>query len=489
MTLFADVWDGDYDTPTKIARLPSICRPWAEWENPGGIIRFGLTARLPGYGAYQAYSSWEGKRLIVHDGFCDRPIMDGTIINPSLGTGLIDFVMAGPWWRLYDEYELDVPTTGDNSDDVIKTALTNHASIISSNQDNICTTTVDCEGFTMPEGGIHVGRLIEELLEEGDGSDNPLFFWIQPGLFDSDGKPTKPVAYMEAQSASASVDWQVWARNKVRGSKVMVRDIGDLATSVTALYRREDYKHDSEQGVLTYEDADRDLKDTGQDFTDWETSDGESLYKVEITNDDDTECRAYLGAVVGGTGNQQIYCYTDRERSERGFRGADPNGKTPISYKVYKVYPIYATATATNNTSKYWERQRIISGRGGTGAMAGHMRNVELAKLSEPQLRHSFTIGAREICDGSGGKWPLWRMLISGGYVRDNEIGPDEGLFDLSMDYKRVGRIVSMRYDHASHTMAVTLNDNLTLNKTMASLGYNWRLMGQLLRQLRPFVN
>lgn len=359
MPLYADIWDNDYSSPGHVEGLGRVAGLVAQWENPGGIVQFGLTVRRPGAAAYLGYSGWLGKRLIVRDHFCDRPVLDGTIIGAGLLNGRVHLVAAGPWWRLFDDYEKSNPGAV-NSDAFIKTALTNHAAIVNSDQSNICATTVDMTDFTLPAHGLHPGRIIEEMILAGDGSGNPLVFWLQPMLFDRDGKPQKPVAYLVAYSDTADINWQVWARDKVADSNVLTSDIGDLATSVTALW--------NDAGVST------------------------------------------------------------------------------------------ETAAATNNTATYWTRKRAVSARGmSTAAAAQEVRDAELARLSNPQIRREFALGAQEIMDGNGGRWPLWRMLAGGGYIRDNDAQPSRALFDLSLDYERVGRITTMRYNHGARQLQVAL--------------------------------
>jgi hypothetical protein len=388
MTLYADVWD-DYASPAYVDKVGPVADVAVQWSLPGGVQRFEVVVHRYGPTGYAAYEDWLGQRLIVHDHFCDGPVLDGTITGCTLRGPLLIIQAAGPWWRLFDTYEATNPGAV-NTDDVIKTALTDHAAIVNSDQSNICATTVSANGFTFPVQGLHVGRTIEEMLLAGDGSGNPLFFWLQPAPFDADGEPQLPVAYMEAASTSASVEWQVWRRDKVPGSNVLARDISDLATSVTALY--------DNAGVTT------------------------------------------------------------------------------------------ETGAATNNTGTYWTRERAISARGGTATMAAEVRDAELARLSEPQLRREFTLGAREIMDGDGMRWPLWRLLIGGGYMRDHSIGPDEGLLDLSLDYRRVGRITMMRYGHLARRVAVACEGSVRLDAMLAKFGYDWRLTEQVQRQLQPGV-
>lgn len=489
MRLIADLWDNNYASPTWLARLGVVAELGADWDNPGGLQRAGLVVRTPGRDAWEAYTAWAGQRLIVHvEGWPVRPCIDATVVKPALLRGRVGLVAAGPWWRcMFNELETDVPGAADNSDDVIKTALTNHATTISSDQSGIEATSMPAVGLTMPIEGLHPGRLVEEYIKAGDGDGNSLLFWIEPAPFDHLGRPGKPVAKLLAVKSTGTLDWQVWPRDIVRGSMQLELDISDLATAVEATYSARDYTRDSEQATLTYQNSDTEFKDTGQDFSAWQTAAGTAVYQIEITNSDDTTCRAYLGAVVPATSNQQIDCYKDRAMSEAGFSGADPSGKTPSAYRVTRVDGQRHTAQATNNTADYWSRARAVSARGISSTNgATEVRDTELARLSSPQLRHGFTIGSAFVQDGSGRPWPLINMLAGGGYLRNSGIGATDGALDSSLDHVRVGRITSMRYDHTARQMSVALGERLTLDTILSKFGYNWQAIQQLGRELVP---
>ena len=387
-SLFADIWDNDYNSPTKIIRIGPVS-PQVSWRNPGGLQRFYITLPYQLSLQYKEYVDWVGLRLIIYDGFCDRPIMDGTIIDIGMQSGFLTLLAVGPWWRLWDDYEKDNPALGDFTSTTITTALINHAgSVIASDMSNVESTAVSSYGFILPVQGMHVGRLIEEMMLAGDGKGQPLIFWFEFPQFGNDGKPQKPVAHMIALSTTESIDWQIYAKNRTFGASSIHRDIGDIATSITAIYNN-----------------------------------------------------------AGTTAE---------------------------------------TNAATNNVSIYWTRKRAISARGATVAMAMEVRDTELTRLSNPQIRRNIVIGSAQIMDKAGQKWPLWRILISGGYLGNNDVGPDKSLFSTSLDYKRVGRITDMQYDHEAHRLSISLNKSIKLDSMLASLGYNWRLADQLSRELTP---
>ena len=95
---------------------------------------------------------------------------------------------------------------------------------------------------------------------------------------------------------------------------------------------------DIEQGNLVYDPGGNDAwQDDGQDFSDWETAAGDSVYEITVTNDDDTTCQGYLGAAFQTTNpDDSVYVYKDVERGTAGWNGTT-GGKTPSSYVVSHV--------------------------------------------------------------------------------------------------------------------------------------------------------
>jgi len=97
---------------------------------------------------------------------------------------------------------------------------------------------------------------------------------------------------------------------------------------------------DIEQGVLAYVSpgGDPGFQDTLQDFTDWETlGAGESVYQIEIQNDDGTTCSGYLGeATTTLNADDSIWIFKDRGRGLAGLNGTTV-AKTPLTYVVSDI--------------------------------------------------------------------------------------------------------------------------------------------------------
>jgi len=85
--------------------------------------------------------------------------------------------------------------------------------------------------------------------------------------------------------------------------------------------------HDDNQGNLSY--STNDFIDDGQDFSDY--TEGNYIYKLVVTNSDDTVSWGYIGGTDGVTTAQ---LYQDRDYDTAGWNGTSPSGKTPSSYEV-----------------------------------------------------------------------------------------------------------------------------------------------------------
>jgi len=79
------------------------------------------------------------------------------------------------------------------------------------------------------------------------------------------------------------------------------------------------------------------LQDTGQDFSDWQTTSGNSTYKVTVTNTLGASFWAYLGTASTTTNaNDTVAVFTDKARTTTGWNGGTPSG-TASYYKVENV--------------------------------------------------------------------------------------------------------------------------------------------------------
>lgn len=80
------------------------------------------------------------------------------------------------------------------------------------------------------------------------------------------------------------------------------------------------------------------LQDIGQDFSDWETSSGNSVYQVRFTNTQGVESWAFLGEASTTTETDDtIAVFTDLARDTTGWNGAGTPSGTASHYRIEKV--------------------------------------------------------------------------------------------------------------------------------------------------------
>jgi len=136
----------------------------------------------------------------------------------------------------------------------------------------------------------------------------------------------------------AVYDEHLW-RSEPEGHRIAYYDVKEPPTD-----------HDTNQGALTYEGeaGSAEFKDDGQDFQEWETTDGDARYKIVVINDDASECWGYIGE-ASETGNTNIEIFKDKPRDTRGWNGDTDQPVTDS--KVAESYEVrYAVPPEEENT-------------------------------------------------------------------------------------------------------------------------------------------
>lgn len=107
---------------------------------------------------------------------------------------------------------------------------------------------------------------------------------------------------------------------------------------------------DTSQGTLSYlgDGGSAEFRDEGQDFSEWQTEEGDASYKIVVTNSDASECWGYLG--TANNDNKDIDVYREKDLSTRGWLGDTTtpyaDGKTPSTYEVRTGVPPEEEVTA-----------------------------------------------------------------------------------------------------------------------------------------------
>jgi hypothetical protein len=149
---------------------------------------------------------------------------------------------------------------------------------------------------------------------------------------------------------------------------------------------------DSQIGNLKYNPAANSFQDDGQDFSEWETAEGDAAYSISVTNSDDTRAWGFLGASFTTTNaNDSIYVFTDVERATAGWNG-EVSGKTPSTYEVSNVQLAGERQdtgwTENTDSSAEYGRMEYVHTLGGTAPESAEaMRDRDLAEYAWPRSR------------------------------------------------------------------------------------------------------
>lgn len=150
------------------------------------------------------------------------------------------------------------------------------------------------------------------------------------------------------------------------------------------------YFEDINQGNLTYDpDAGNSFQDDAQDFSDWQTAAGDSVYEIVVQNNDSTEASGFLGAAFTTlNANDSIHTFEDIGRTNSGWNG-ESSGKTPVSYIVRHVtdagiQKTTAVSEVTGSSDLYGEMNLIDVVGEMTDAAALANRDRQLSEHAYP---------------------------------------------------------------------------------------------------------
>jgi hypothetical protein len=106
--------------------------------------------------------------------------------------------------------------------------------------------------------------------------------------------------------------------------------------------------------------------------------------------------------------------------------------------------------------TKYWREVK----RGFNVTQATRYANMLLTQKNAYQQQSPFTINSHTIRDASGARWPLLEMIArGGGYLRINDLHPNEALFDESANNSTAFFITALDYDNVSGQMRVVVDN------------------------------
>ena len=398
------------------------------WSLPGGFQRAEVTVRVRSkFDAARAYFRHPGDGFAILDSYLDTPIVDGWVYEVVPDGNFVHYIIGGAWKRHFERWEADAPAVTDDTDVVIKTALTNHVPAVNTDQSHIDATSIDIgSSYKLdPWTGERPGDIINEILRIGNTSNQTVDYWLVPaplnGLY-----PQLPLPYLAGRNPSAA-DWQVSRRDLKH--LTMSRHLWDLANSIGIYYIPSTTLDTAEAAGQTV---------LGVTATTGFAADDE----VEIDLDNNTTWKTTIASVSAGV----------------SITVNDALPSAAASGNLVRNGNITGSGFLTDATSQadYWASVIRDVQRGMDATQAAQYQQAYSDRFANPVPQAAFTIGAGRIKDGNGARWPLWRMLINPGYIRINDLFPGLGLFAVTVDNLTTFRITALDYDYKSNTMRVT---------------------------------
>ena len=410
--------------------LDDVANVGIRWQLPFGFTRLEFTIKVDSeQDAYDRYTTHHGQGLVLLDSFMDYPIADGWIYEVVPDNLHVTYVVAGVprrMGRLFDTLGSYSPDTSTHT--VLGDLLTDHlADVVSANRDNVddMGTFLGASYDTGNTGGLSLDRIFSDLIRFGSSSDDLVDFWFESPALTNGLFPNKVVPYLKKRTATGDVDWQVDRRDLDGVS--LSRHIWDLITSVRIDYILSSY--------LTVAAVATDTTITVDNVAGFSVND-----EINIQLDDGTTHTTVITMKAGS-----VLTLTD----------AMPSAAALDNYVRRSEYSS-STGTNLGALDSYWEQNYHEVRADMDDVQAGQYRTALLDVFATPVQQSSFKIGSEFAMDSNGIKFPLWRMLIRGGYLRINDLFPDIGNFGTRQDGKNVFKISAMDYDHNSRIMTIT---------------------------------
>lgn len=528
--LFAEVYDDSYSSPVLLDALPNIGDLGISWEVPFGVREIRLTAKMSPLAAYEKYRRYALQRLALHDHYIDRPVATADITYLGYGWGHLILRAKGPAWRLYDGLENTAATSGDNTDDIVKRALTDHASIVNSDQTNIAATTAAVTQ-TLPSSQTTTATTAGKLEDSGANFQTNLIQIGYIALNNTDSTWTTVTAIDSETVLSVAEDiftigenytlWRPIARGTTTATlaSTLIDSNADFlrvyADSNCAAFNATDKTPIGIAATITKTtlalDADIFTVDEqyiiGQRILLWHPP-----YEGSPVADVISEMVGY-----GNGSGAPVYFWLE----DGGFQGGHlPEKPRPhlvaysstaeADWQVWRrdmrraeigrdfgnlatsVTTLFGNAsestTQTHNTGDYWTRDIVISGRNAIAGLADERASVYVNQQSDAILRRPWVIGCGRIMDGAGFCWPLWRMIAQGGgYLRVNDAFPEAALATAGYDRERQGRIVTLDYSYRRNQMRVVLDDDTRADRRFRELGFDESINRRLRATMTPY--
>lgn len=380
------------------------------------------------------FESDEGKRMVVYDERVNKCVSALVTNIKKVDETTYHYLADGAVERMGTDPDNSVYPIANTLTATIKTILTDHVDVSSSDQSHIDTNSRTLDGWNpkYPEGS-YPDDEIKELLEMRSSGGAPWYFYLKDPWIGRDGTIGKWVPYYFEREAVPSVKWQVWT-DQLSGDG-LASSINGIISDATVYYNLV-----TGTATSTHTSGTR-LTDTGTDFVALGVVPGD-----KVTNITD-ESRSVVVDV--GDNNDNTITFAAMSGGTNGYFSS---GDT---WAIELQNPL--SSNSATGTAVHWPRTVTSSARG-QGANAAQDVADGLISL-EAENSQYISIGSPFVQDNLEGRWPVHEVFFYGSaWVRLNDYHERLGaLSSPSQSYLDVYFIYAMDWDNDSGTVKLQL--------------------------------
>ena len=420
---------------------------------PGWLEKMWFVVKANSKADAQARRHHHGQRIIVSD---NQAVVASGYVYAVERDGLhVRYECAGPWRRHDNEFYTTSIVPDDDIPTLLQAVLSANVPAVWVDADNFdanATEVGDLFAREIERGvGVMPSAVVKALLGMRDAASSLYDYYVLPAPLDA-CLPQLEVAYYQAREKTrATADWYLRRADLVESDRGEHSHIYDYQSDVTVLYGKV-------TGTAT--NASIILVDTTTNFVEVGVNPGDMVTNITQT----ISSGDWMGAEVAGIGTTTNPNDTLTMRLSQG-------GSWAISdeYSIKLNEPMYLNTPANNANADLWTSVGEPFEAMELNATQAAQYAAELVSdLSNPIYQEPFTIGAPNIRDINGGRWPVWAMLRKPSYVRivdqdisDNPLNIDLigriGLFTTALDYNHDERVLSVTPTQPSDRLDVRL--------------------------------
>lgn len=464
--LYAYLFDNDLSTPEFVMDLTNLAKDITLlWQIPGGNISTEITIGLSSVAAYDFFSRYVGYRLIIADGFCDRPVGDGFITDVELIASGVKLIANGFWFRHYDQlFQFDT-TEKDNEQGAL--------AYLSNAFQDAGQDFSDWESASDPA--------VYEILITND--DNSYTSGFMGEAFTTGGTDDSIYVYQDYELTTPG--WNNTDPTDKTPSAYSVRPVYNYKTSGEVV--EECLSYEVPAISTNYDEIDDPGTLMGEYEPPWEEGGmypGDFIIKMASLSSaggTDEQWNYYLENMpFDGTTPQKPLAHFHAQVDDGTFnwdirkwmiKGSGVSGSRNIQEMRNYVRAIYNdmennnyveitdAATDMDSVSKYWLREAIESAGDNVAVSAALYRNYYLSKYKDAQASTPITLSSPYLYDSNGQRCPLWAPIkLSKSYFSISDIFPDIDIFSSSWDRKTCGQAMQMEYSSSNNELRIYLD-------------------------------